>query len=609
MTQSDNDHILLLLRDGRAQQAEQYCRQLLIGQPDDEGTLTLLGIALQHQGQSARGAAVHERLTVLYPDRVQHWANLGNALREAGRMAQAEEAYLLALRLAPEHAGIQANLGLLYKEGADFLNARRYLVRAAQQLPDDAEVCIYAATACCECGDNAAAARLVADWRRWLPLNDDLSIDLAWMFTQTGRIAEAEQLLGQSMHLAGARPRTLARMVGLLERVNRLEEADALLATLPDPQTLSDPMDRIEVISALGVMAMRGRDPAAARSLLDRLIALTHDANQLGNLYFSLAKACDRQGDTTAAMQALGKAHAAQMVKAAQLVPELLLPGVQPMSPALVRMTPAQVAGWTPPVDSAGEPPSPVFVVGFPRSGTTMLEQMLDAHPTLASMDEQPFMQSVSEQLIEYGVQYPEALGTLDAAACATWRQHYWAQVRSVVDLQPGQRLVDKNPLNLLHLPLICRLFPDAPIILMLRHPCDVILSCYMQNFRAPGFQVLCSSLKRVAGGYVNAMRYWIHHERLLQPRVLHLRYEDLLDDFDAGVARIGAFIGLADADALRHFYRHAQDKGYISTPSYAQVTRPPNKSAVGRWHRYEPEFAPLLPLLHDVMEYWGYDR
>ncbi len=165
-----------------------------------------------------------------------------------------------------------------------------------------------------------------------------------------GRISQAEQLLGGSMQLEGARPRTLARMVGLLERVNRLDEADVILASLPDPQTLRDPVDQLEVVSAMGVMAMRGRDPVAARSLLQRLIALTTETNQLGNLYFSLAKACDKQGDTVAAMDALGKAHAAQMVKAAQLVPELLLPGVQPLSPALIRMTPAQAADWTPPV-------------------------------------------------------------------------------------------------------------------------------------------------------------------------------------------------------------------------------------------------------------------
>jgi hypothetical protein len=102
-------------------------------------------------------------------------------------------------------------------------------------------------------------------------------------------------------------------------------------------------------------------------------------------------------------------------------------------------------------------------------------------------------------------------------------------------------------------------------------------------------------------------MHYWIHHEALLKPHVLHLRYEDLLDNFDAEVARIGAFTSLADATSLRHFDRHARAKGFISTPSYAQVTQPPNKSAVDRWRRYRSEFTPLLPILQDVMEHWGY--
>ena len=176
------------------------------------------------------------------------------------------------------------------------------------------------------------------------------------------------------------------------------------------------------------------------------------------------------------------------------------------------------------------------------------------------------------------------------------------------VSLAPGQRIVDKNPLNLLHLPLIVRLFPQAPIILALRHPCDVILSCYMQNFRSPGFQVLCSSLDRLARGYVNAMRYWVHHENLLKPRVLRSRYEDLLDDFDANVLRIGEFIGVDDATPMGRFHEHAQKKGFISTPSYSQVTQPPNKRAVDRWKRYEEWFEPLKPTLKEVMELWGYD-
>ena len=141
---------------------------------------------------------------------------------------------------------------------------------------------------------------------------------------------------------------------------------------------------------------------------------------------------------------------------------------------------------------------SPVFIVAYPRSGTTLLEHTLDAHPGLRTMDEQPFIQSALEQLTGPGVQYPERLAALTHEQLDRARQHYWSLVASRVRLEPGQRLLDKNPLNILRLPAIRRLFPNSPIVLAIRHPCDVMLSCYMQHFRAE-FGWLCRDLETLA--------------------------------------------------------------------------------------------------------------
>jgi hypothetical protein len=204
--------------------------------------------------------------------------------------------------------------------------------------------------------------------------------------------------------------------------------------------------------------------------------------------------------------------------------------------------------------------------------------------------------------------EYPHDLHTLDKTTADDLRQVYWSEVAKVITLAPGQQLVDKNPLNMLRLPMIVRLFPNAKIILALRHPCDVLLSCYMQNFRSPAFMVLCSSLERLAKSYVNAMRFWIHHQALLAPDTLILRYEDTVSDFPAQVDRISEFLGIDDRDFLAQFSAHAARKGYISTPSYSQVVEPVNNRAVGRWRPYAEWLRPALPILQPVADHWGYD-
>jgi hypothetical protein len=323
--------------------------------------------------------------------------------------------------------------------------------------------------------------------------------------------------------------------------------------------------------------------------------------------WFLLAKVCDKQDDTAACMEYLGLAHEAQMRVAAQFVPELIEPSSDPMNITNYRVSREAFRNWKaidapPPLEE-----SPIFVLGFPRSGTTMLEQMLDAHPGMASMDEQPFVQRVIERMQTLGFEYPEQLGEMDAAQCAELRDTYWRSVARLVQLQPGQRLVDKNPLTMLRLPLLVRLFPNAKIVFVVRHPCDVVFSNYLQHFNAPAYIALCSTLPRLAAGYAAAMRFWLQQVEILKPQVFEWRYEDVVRDFDNHVERLGEFLELPDTAPLRQFSEHAKRKGYIGTPSYAQVVQPVYASSIGSWRRYREFFDPVLPELAPAMQHWGY--
>jgi hypothetical protein len=250
---------------------------------------------------------------------------------------------------------------------------------------------------------------------------------------------------------------------------------------------------------------------------------------------------------------------------------------------------------------------SPVFIVGFPRSGTTLLEQMLDAHPRLQSMDENPFFNKLSDQLAEQGIFVPQDMARLGQRDCDELRKRYLGMVCETIPRRWDTQIVDKNPLNMLWLPLIHRLFPHAKFILALRHPCDVILSCYMQNFRSSVLAAACSDLQRLATSYVASMQSWLHHAAIFEPDVLTVRNEDIVADVEGQAARIAQFLELGDAAPLLDFHEHARRKGFIGTPSYTQVIQPVNSRGMNRWLRYREYIEPVLPILEPMLQHWGY--
>lgn len=611
---TDLGAIATALQQGRALEAEAMARTWLALEPASEDGMIVLALALQLQARNADAVQVWRELTLRMPLSATYWNNLATSLRDAGELEQAEDAYRRTLDLDAASPLAQMNLGYLLLESGKFREANESFFSAHALDPASPEARIYAAQTCRALDQNDLATRLLEPRHAWYDLSDELTLELASLLSAAGTADEGIRLFENLIRKDPHNLRALAQLLVLYERINRLDEARAMLSRLPAPESIDDARLRYDVINAQAIFALREQDSARALALLEQLIAtfaVSSDAKfkpwRADHLYFSLAGIHDRMGNVDAAMSALAEAHARQLLLARQAVPELLKPDAQPLFSSADRIDAHSLASW-PDYPAPSMLESPVFVVGFPRSGTTMLEQMLDAHPDLQSMDERAFLQHLIDHMDQFGCVYPYDLDKLSAAQCEELRRMYWQASAQVAPRLPGQRLVDKNPLHMLRLPLINRLFPNAPIILALRHPCDVILSNYMQNFSAKPFTVLCSSLDRLAQGYVNAMESWIFHADVLKPRLIHSRYEDLLDDFPGNTKRIADFLGLEDATPMNRFDQHARDKGFISTPSYARVTEPPNKKAVDRWRRYREYFEPILPTLQPLMRHWGYD-
>ena len=169
-----------------------------------------------------------------------------------------------------------------------------------------------------------------------------------------------------------------------------------------------------------------------------------------------------------------------------------------------------------------------------------------------------------------------------------------------------GARLVDKMPLNTVDAGLIARLFPKAKVLLALRHPCDVVLSGFMQAFKPNPAMVQFETLKSSALFYAAVMDLWRQYEPVLPLSVHRVRYEDLIADFEGETRRMLAFLGVAWDDAVLAYAERAKGKA-IATPSYHQVTQPIYTRSVGRWRNYHAAFADVLPILEPWLKAFGY--
>jgi Flp pilus assembly protein TadD len=249
--------------------------------------------------------------------------------------------------------------------------------------------------------------------------------------------------------------------------------------------------------------------------------------------------------------------------------------------------------------------PTPVFVSGFARAGTTLLGQILDSHPRFITLEEKPLLiEGMQEFLAPQGG--IARLAALSEAQCEPYRALYWRHVREQGGEIAGRIVVDQTPLNTLHLALIARLFPGAPIVFALRDPRDVVLSCFRRLFVVNPYTFEFLSLDRTARFYDATMRHVLLARAKLPLRFHDLRNEDLVADFDGQMRALCAFLEVDFDPAMARFAERSKSRG-VATPSATQIARGLSSEGIGQWRRYAPQLEAVLPLLAHWVRHFGY--
>ena len=560
-------HAMAAFDAGDTEAAERACLDALERDPLHRQALRILLRLRRASGPPTSVAVILRRLVQLDPNDFVATNELALELLAQGNLPEAELQARNAVRIAPENAQAHNLLGMALTES---------------QRPQHGEF----------------------HYRRSLTLSGGrdpvLLANLAWSLKLQGRMDEARTLYQESLHAAPDVPQTWLGWVRLEEADRQLEQAAALLDQA-EARFPGDP--RFLVIRA--VLQGRLRQYEAALATLDRTAGA--DGRLGPDELLEKGALLDRMGRYDDAFAAFteGKRQVRALTGDAYLADH-----AAQLAGRLARFFVAGRLALLPQAPTLERVPQPLFILGFPRSGTTLMEQMLTAHPHIAAGDELPFIAELTNllpRMLGSPLAYPEALSELWMADhrddLGTLRDHYLQRVRQQNLVTAGAtRFTDKMPLNETHLGLIALLFPQAPLVHLIRHPLDVVLSTFSNNL-THGF--FCSyALETAARHYVLVMDLVEHYRREMALCYLPIRYEDLVEHPEASVRRVLAFVGEPFDPACMRF---EENRRYARTASYAQVTERLYRRSLYRYRNYIEHLRPVLPILQPVIERLGY--
>ena len=634
-----------MLLDDDLVRAEQRARQVLKTRPLDPEARYLLGASLQRQGHYGEARDVLTELTRSHPHLGFAWRELGLALQKLGERDSAIDAYLHAVDGNPVDWATWRGLGTLMFEDSD------------DNRPDDARPLIEARNAYREGRfedaaailrpfidsepENVRALKLLADIligaRRWKEADTILQrcLSLAPDFlsaqfryasmllahNQYGRaLREIERLLKLDPGNALYRHMKAIVLGGGLQLDRALPVYEQLLADFPDRGGLWNqyaqlvrfvrPDDSVgiyqEMVRRFPYQPELYYNIASVKSFRfdaswpDRILAVLErpdiSAEARVQLNFVLGKAYEDLKDY---------ANSFKHYKASN---DLLFDSRNPDGQERTNSKWRAKAVYTQPFFRARpgtgcQEPGPIFIVGMPRSGSTLVDQILSSHSMIEGLEELEDLPSIINRELEKGEEnarlggYPQVVETLDAERLRSLGEQYMARTRRRRKLSKPF-FTDKAPINFLHVGLIHLILPNAKIIDARRHPLDCCFSCYKHYF--PGGQPLTWNLRVVGRAYADYVELMAHYDKVLPGRVHRVIYEQVVENPEEEVRRLLDYVGVPFEEQCLRFH---ETKRFVRTISAEQVRMPLYKSGVAQWKHYETWLGPLKETLGCVLD------
>ncbi len=581
-------------RTGRGEEARALCDEAsALAEPSLR--LARLGAHLAQEAKDlALAVTLYRHVLARQPDDWSVLNNLGNILSEQGKYGEAIALLKRAMKLAPDSPPIRINLGSAFLRDGNAEEGERVLQDAARDFPQDHVPMLTLAAFYRDNGMDDRQYEAMAEAARRAPGNAGLQSDYGQEAARRNDYAVAESRFEAALAIEPALGPSFVGLAAVYERSNREAELEPLRA-----RAIASGTDTASLAYIDALRFKRGEDFEQAFAALEQAgeVVMANRRHQLRGIML------DRMGrydDAFAEFAAMNACHLEEPSRPGERAERFRAELARDKALVTSQWLGQWLGGWT--AAPVAERAAPVILLGFPRSGTTLLDTMLMTAPNTLVLEEEPFFGAIEAEL--GGI---DALAGLDEAALVAARARYFERVSAHGTLDADTVVIDKHPLHLNKVPVIRRLFPDAKFVLALRHPCDVILSCFITNFRPNNAMSNFLDLETAAQFYDVTFSYWEQARALFDLPVRTVVYERLVADQARELAPLFEWLDLPWDGAEFDHRAAARTRGVVRTASYAQVTEAVYTRAAGRWRRYEKHLEPVLEILRPWAERFGY--
>ena len=567
-------------------------------EPGNADALFGLGV-LEEQVNNIAGAKKHyESAVASEPNHAPSLVNLGDALREEGQFEAAIKLLERAASLAPEIPLVHNNLGIALHQGGLIDRAVSVFQKALALAPDFAEA---------HCNLGAVFADLdkfqqaINCFERALELDPNFAPAMANLgnaFNSLHRIEEGINALEKAVRIDPNLVYAYAKLAIVYERMNNLQKSEYFINKAKE----IDP-NNPEILMINGVILGKNNKFSEGLEEIKRSIKYLYCPVILCRAYFEAGKLSDSLGKYIQAYEYYEYGNSLIEKRAV----ELAIDRDQFLVDINKNIDYFKYYKDKNNIKELFSDKYPIFVIGFPSSGSLSLEQIIDSHDLIQYIDEKSVIIDTIEYLCDNLGEYPFCLDKVNQLNIDSIREVFFQKVGKYIAIDTEKVLVCNMPLNLIHVGLIYKLFPKSKIVFMECHPCDACLSCYMQYFSLNQAMMHFTSLESTAKFYALVMVLWQQYTDVLPIDWHALRYESLAEDFEGTVRALFTFLELDWDDSVMSYDHHAQSRT-ILTPSSSQVIQPMYADSNKRWQRYEKYLKPVLPILEPFIHHFGYD-